>query len=79
MCIYVHCIYRVWGFPGGSVVKNPPAKAGYSGDTSSIPGLGRSLGGENGNPPQYSCLGNPMNRGLATVHWVTKSRIQLND
>ena len=79
MCIYVHCIYRVWGFPAGSVVKNPLAKAGYSGNTSSTPGLGRSPGGENGNPFQYSCLGNPMNRGLATVHRVAKSRIQLSD
>ena len=48
------------GFPDGPVVKNPPANAG---DTSSIPGSGRSLGKENGNPLQYSCLGNPMDRG----------------
>ena len=47
------------GFPGGSVVKNPPANAG---DVGSIPGSGRSLGEENGNPLQYSCLGNPMKR-----------------
>ena len=45
----------------------------------SIPGLGRSPGGGNGNPLQYSCLGNPVDRGdwWATVHGVTKSRIQL--
>ena len=48
------------GFLGGSVVKNPPANAG---DVGLIPGLGRSLGKGNGNPPQYSCLGNPMGRG----------------
>ena len=48
------------GFPGGSVVKNLPAKAG---DAGSIPGLGRSLGGENGDILQYSCLGNPTNGG----------------
>ena len=54
------CIY---GFPGGSVVKNPPADAGDAGDASSIPGLGRSLGKENGKPLQYSCLGNLMDRG----------------
>ena len=48
------------GFPGGSVVKNLPANAG---DTGSIPGSGRSPGGEHGNPLQYSCLGNPMDRG----------------
>ena len=45
------------GFPGGSVVKNPPANAG---DVGSIPGLGRSLGDKNGNPLQYSCLENPL-------------------
>ena len=52
------------GFPGGSVVKNPPANAG---DTDLIPGLGRSPGEENSNPLQYSCLGNPMDRGAWTV------------
>jgi len=55
------------GFPGSSVVKNPPANAG---DLGSIPGLGKSPGGGNGNPLQYSCLGNLMDRGAwrATVH-----------
>jgi len=59
------------GFPGGSVVKNPPANAG---DTGSIPGLGRSPGKGNGNSLQYSCLGNPMGRGAcsATVWGITK-------
>ena len=47
------------GFPAGLVVKNPPANAG---DVGSIPGLGGSPGGGNGNPFQYSCLGNPMVR-----------------
>ena len=58
-------------FPGGSMVKNLPANAG---DTGSIPGLGRSPGEGNGNLFQYSCLGNPMDRGAwqATVHGVTK-------
>ena len=58
-------------FPGSSIVKNLPAKAG---DTDSIPGSGRSPGEGNGNPLQYSCLGNPVDRGawLATVHGVTK-------
>ena len=50
------------GFPSGSVVKNPPANAGDTGDGGSIPGLGRSPGRGNGNPLQYSCLGNPMDR-----------------
>jgi len=56
---------------GGSVVKNPPAKAGELG---LIFGLGRSPGEGNGNPLQYSCLGNPMDRGvwMATVHGVAK-------
>ena len=49
-------------FPGGSVVKNLPANAGGTGDTSLIPGLGRSPGAGNGNPLEYSCLGNPMDR-----------------
>ena len=59
------------GFPGVSVVKNPPANAG---DAGSIPGLGRSPGEGNGNLLQYSCLGNRMDRGawMATVHGVTK-------
>ena len=59
------------GFPDGSVVKNPPANTG---DTDLIPELGRSLPEQNGNPLQYSCLGNPMDRGAwqATVHGVTK-------
>ena len=59
------------GFLGGSVVKNPPANAG---DGGSIPGSGRPPGGGNGNPLEYSCLGNPMDRGgwQATVHGVAK-------
>ena len=58
------------GFPGGSVVKNPPANAQ---DMSLTPGSGRSSGGRNGNPLQYSCLENPIDRGTwwATVHGVT--------
>ena len=44
----------------GLVVKNAPANAGDAGDMGSIPGSGRSSGGGNGNPLQYSCLGNPM-------------------
>ena len=45
------------------LVKNPPASAGDVRDTGLIPGSGRSPGGGNGNPPQYSCLENPMDRG----------------
>ena len=60
------------GFPGGSVVKNLSANAG---DTGLIPGSGRSPGGGHGNPLQYSCLENPMDRGAkwATVHGVTEN------
>ena len=64
------------GFPGGSVVKNLPASAGDARDMGSIPGSGRSSGGGNGTPLQYSCLGNPMDRGAwwATVHEIAKSQ-----
>ena len=57
------------------VVKNLPANAGDIRDTGLVPGLGRSPGGEHGNPLQYSCLENPMDRGAwwATVHRVAKS------
>ena len=59
------------------MVKNPPATAG---DGGSIPESGRSLGGGNGNPLQYSCLENPMDRGArrAAVKKVTKSRTELS-
>ena len=57
------------GFPTGSVIKNPPANAG---DAGLVPGLGRSPGKGNGNPPQYSCLENPMRVWRATVHAFTK-------
>ena len=64
------------GFPGGTVVKNLPANTGDTRDEGSIPGSGRSPGEENGNPLQYSCLENPMDKVAwwATVHRVTKSR-----
>ena len=67
-------VAQVSGFPGGSVAKDPPASAGDAGDVGSIPGSGRSPGGGNGNPLQYSCLGNPMDRGgwWSIVHRVTK-------
>ena len=52
----------MWGFPSDSVVKNPPVSAGDTRDTGSIPGLGRSPGGGSGNPLQYSCLRNLMDR-----------------
>ena len=51
------------GFAVGLMVKNLPANAGDTRDVGSIPGSGRVPGEENGNPLQYSCLGNPMDRG----------------
>ena len=61
------------------VVKNPSDNAGAIRDMGSIPGLGRSPVGGQGNPLQYSCLENPMDRGAqwATVHGVTESQTQL--
>ena len=61
-----------WDFPGGS---NSKTSAYNVGDPGSIPGLGRSPGEGNGNPLEYSCLENPMDRGAwqVTVHRVTES------
>ena len=69
--------FRVIGFPGSLDGK---ASAYNVGDPGSIPGSGRSLGEGNGNPLQYSCLENPMDRGAwwATVHGVAKSRTRLS-
>ena len=63
-------------FPGGIVVKNQPANTGDAGGVGSIPGWGRSPGGGNGNPFQYSCLENSMGRGdwQAIIHGAAKSR-----
>ena len=61
------------------IQENPPANAGEKRDMGSIPGSGRSPGGGHGNPFQYSCLENLIDRGTwqATVHRVTQSQIQL--
>ena len=61
---------------GGLVVKNLPANEGDTRDASLIPGLGRSPGGGNGNPLQYSCLENPTDRRTwrATAHGVARVR-----
>ena len=63
------------------MVKNPPAKAGATGDMGSVPPLVRSPGGGNGNPLLYSYLENLMDGGAwwATVPGVTKSQIQLSN
>ena len=76
--IYLFCCLFIWSFPGGSEGKASTCNAG---DLNSIPGSGRSLGEGNGNPLQYSCLENPMDRGgwQAIVHGVTKSQTGLSD
>ena len=60
------------------VVKNPPATAGDVRDTGSIPGLGRSPGEGNGNPLQYSCLQNPMDRGACRLQSIGSHRVRHN-
>ena len=72
------------GFPGASVPENPPADPGgpgHAGEVDSIPASGISPGGGNGNPLQYSCLENPMDRGAwrVIVHWGRKSRTWLSN
>ena len=64
------------GFPDGAVVKNPPANAGGTRDSGSILGSGRYSGVANGNPLQYSCLENSIDREdwWAIVHGVTKNK-----
>ena len=63
------------------MIKNLPARAGDIRDAGSVPGSGRSPGGGNSNPLQYSCLENPMDRGAwqATVHGVAKTWTRLSD
>ena len=63
-----------WGFPGGTVAKNPPANAGDTGDEDSISGSERSPEGRNGNPLQYSCLENSTDRGACRGYspWCDK-------
>jgi len=70
--VFIKCLK---GFPGGAVVKNlPTTNAIDPGNSGSVPGLGRSPGVGNGNPLQYSCLEDSVDRGVwwATVHGVTK-------
>ena len=80
--LYVLSTYKlpgiVVGFPGGSVVKSLPANAGDAGLSL---GAVRPPGGGNGNPLQYSCLENPMDRGAwwATVFGVAKIQTQVSD
>ena len=69
----------LWASQGALVVKNPPASSGHRREQRSIPGSGRSPGEGNGNPLQYSCLENPMDRGdwCTTVHGISKSWTRL--
>ena len=80
ICIYIHiCTYIFRASQVALLVENPPANARDVRDRGLIPGSGRSPGGGNGNPLQYSCLENPMDRGAwwAMVHSVTKSQTRL--
>ena len=72
---------KLLGLSGGSVAKNQPANVGDTRDVGSIPDCRRSFGKGNGNPPQYSCLENFMDRGAwqATVNGIAKSWTQLSE
>ena len=76
MCI----LYTGKGFPDGTSGKESTCKVGDARDAASIPELGRSPAGGNGNPLQYPCLGNPMDREAwcATAHGIAKNHIQLS-
>ena len=76
--IYIYSTVYVMGLPSGSDGKESACNAG---DTVLIPGLGRSPGEGNGNPLQYSCLENSMDRGAwqAVVHGVSKNQTRLRD
>ena len=69
------------GFPGGFSSKESACRVGDAGDEGLIPGSGRSPVGDNGNPLQYSCLENPIDRGdwQSAVHGVPKSQTRLSD
>ena len=86
-CVCLHFLFQIkknsffgpvacgiWGFPGSAVCKETACNVG---DLGSVPGWGRSPGERKGYPLQYSCLGNPMERGAwwATVHRVTKTQL----
>ena len=64
-----------WGFPGGAVVKSPPANAGYSGDAGSVPGSGRPPGGGHSNPLQYSSWRIPWTEGPGGLSSIGSQRV----
>ena len=78
MCVFLHPVVGIVGFPGSSDSKEIARSVG---DLDLIPGLGRSSGEGNGHPLQYSCLEHSMVRGAwqATVHGVTKSWTRLSN
>ena len=78
---FSHSKEDTWGFWGGASGKEFTCHCRKCKKYSSIPGSGKSSGEATGNPLQYSCLGNPMDRGTwwATVHRITKSQTQLSD
>ena len=75
------CVFILWDFSDSSAGKEYACSVGDTGNAGLIPGSGRSPGEGNGNPLQYSCLGNPMDIGacLATVHGVAKRQTRLSD
>ena len=75
--LFQDSVYRYVGFPGGAAVKNLPANVG---DAGWLPGSGKSPGGGNGNPLQYSCLENPTDRGAwpDTVYGVAEHWTRLS-
>ena len=78
--LIIEIYFSFMGFPGGAGVRNSPASAGDVKDAGSIPGSRRSRGGGNGNPLQFSCLGNPKDRGAwqTTVLGITNSQTPLS-
>ena len=82
MCVCTqHVVSRTHsdtGSPGGAVLKNLPAGAGDTGDKGSIPGSGRSPAGGHGNPVQYSCLENPMDREPGGLQSTGSQRVGHN-
>ena len=83
MCVFYHRFLKLtneYGLPRWHSGKESACHAGDARDVGSIPGFGRSPGEGNGNPLQYSCLENPMDRGAwwAIVHRVVNNQIQLS-
>ena len=79
--MYVHKYIHTRAFQEALVVKNSPANAGDIGDVGLIPGMERSLGGGNGNPLQYSCLENAVDRGAwwAIVYRIPQGQTWLSN